>query len=135
MGQSRFDRAQSFAQIATGIGILAFWGLFFTVGIAPANPPPCYFAYEHAFPLPDLLLAVGLIAGAVNVLTRRSWGRDVSLFCGGGLLFLGLLDLSFNFQNGLFGGPIVEALQAGAVSAWCVAFGIWIVVAHATSRG
>ena len=133
--RDKLERAQSAAQIATGLGILAFWVLFFTVGVAPAKPPLCYYAYEHAFPLPDLTLAIGLIAGGVNALARRTWGRDVSLACGGGLLFLGLVDLSFNMQNGLFSGPIVEALQAGVVSAWCVLLGIWILVAHVASRG
>ena len=39
--------------VVTGVGILAFWAMFFTVGLAPENAPSCYFAYESAFPLPD----------------------------------------------------------------------------------
>lgn len=134
MPQITLERAQSAGQIATGVGILIFWGLFFTVGLAPDKPPPCYFAYEHAFPLPDTILAIGLIAGGINALTSQTWGRDVSLACGGGLMFLGVLDLSFSWQNGMFAGPIVEALLAVAISGWCAGFGLWIIATHVMSR-
>jgi len=53
MGMSRYVKAVARAQLATGFGIIVFWILFFTVGLAPANPPVCYFAFEHAFPLPE----------------------------------------------------------------------------------
>ena len=46
----------------TGIGLLLFWIGFFTIGLAPENPPPGYFEYEHSFPLPDIILAIALIA-------------------------------------------------------------------------
>ena len=63
MGMSRYVKAVARAQLATGFGIIVFWILFFTVGLAPTNPPVCYFAFEHAFPLPDAVLAIGLLGG------------------------------------------------------------------------
>jgi hypothetical protein len=132
MPQASQQRALSLTQIATGIAILVFWLLFFTVGMAPAKPPPCYFAFEHAFPLPDTILAIALMASGVNVLKGGIWGRGVSLACAGGLLFLGVLDFSFTAQNGGFSGPIIEALQSSIITLWCVAVGLWIVVVHGT---
>lgn len=120
-------RTLAIAQIATGIGIFVFWLLFFTVGLAPAKPPPCFFAFEHSFPLPDSVLAIGLIAGGLNVLGARTWGPAVSLASAGGLLFLGLIDFSFTAQNGGFSGPIADAAMSGAISLWVVVLGIWIV--------
>ena len=131
MVQDNSMRLQSWALLATGLGIIAFWGLFFTVGLAPVDPPPCYFAFEHSFPVPDLTLAVGLIASGVNILTKATWGGNVSLVCAGGLLFLGLIDLSFGLQNGGFTGPFLEALQSGLISAWCIILGIWIIMTRA----
>ena len=133
MPQASQQRALSITQIATGIAILVFWLLFFTVGMAPAKPPPCYFAFEHAFPLPDTILAVGLIASGVNVLKGGIWGHGGSLACAGGLLFLGVLDLSFTAQNGGFSGPIIEAMQSGIITLWCVGVGLWIVAVYGTS--
>jgi len=130
MTQASRQPALSIAQIATGLGILAFWSLFFTVGMAPAQPLRCFFAFEHAFPLPDTTLAVALVASGVNLLKGGAWGRDVSLACSGGLLFLGLVDLSFAAQNGVFAGPLADALQWGLISLWCSVLGLWILAAR-----
>ncbi len=59
-----------------------------------------------------------------------SWGRAVSLACSGGLLFLGVIDFSFNTRNGGFGGPVGDALQAGFLSLLCVALGLCIIALH-----
>lgn len=135
MPQASHLRVLSIIQIATGATILVFWVLFFTVGLAPAKPPACYFAFEHAFPLPDTMLAIALMASGANVLAGGTWGRGVSLTCAGGLLFLGILDLSFTMQNGGFSGPVGEALQSGIISLGCVAVGLWIVAVHCTGPG
>ena len=124
------QRALSITQIATGLGILVFWTLFFTVGMAPAQPARCYFSFEHAFPPADTILALGLIGSGFNVLTEKTWGPSIALACAGGLLFLGVLDLSFTVQNGGFSGPIVEALQSGLISVWCIGVGLWIIATH-----
>ncbi len=127
MSRSRRQQALTIAQIVTGIGIATFWGLFFTVGMAPAAPAVCYFAYEHAFPPPDLILAA-LIASGVDLLRGGAWGMSLSLACAGGLMFLGVLDLSFFAQNGGFAGPFGEALQAGIISLWCIGLGLAILI-------
>jgi hypothetical protein len=122
------QQALTIAQIATGIGVAVFWFMFFTVGMAPVAPPVCYFAYEHAFPPPDLILAAALIASGFDILRGGPWGLGVSLACAGGLMFLGVLDLSFSAQNGGFAGPLGETLQAGFISLWCIVLGLAIVV-------
>ena len=38
--------------IVTGAGLLLFWIGFFTIGLAPDNPPEGYFEYEHSRLLP-----------------------------------------------------------------------------------
>lgn len=123
-------RALSSVQIAVGIGILVFWALFYTVGMAPAAPPPCYFAFEHAFLPPDLILAIALIASGMNVLQNGTWGRPVALVSAGGLLFLGVIDLTFNIQNGMYSGALADGLQAAAIPAVCIAVGVWIFLVH-----
>lgn len=123
-------RTTAILQIATGIGIVAFWVLFFTVGLAPADPPPCYFPFEHSFPPPDLMLATGLLASGWNLLNSDSWGRTVSLVCAGGLLFLGIIDLSFTAQSGGLRGPLHELLGNLAISVWCIGLGIWMFMVH-----
>lgn len=64
-------RLASILQIIAGAGIALFWVGFFTVGLAPENPPPCYFAYERSFPLPDGVLPLALVSAGVLLLKGR----------------------------------------------------------------
>lgn len=127
MDPATCKRIASF-QIATGIGLILFWSLFFTVGLAPENPPPGYFTFEHSFPLPDLLLALALFRAAALLSStephRQAWGRSLSLLCAGALLFLGVLDFSFNLQNGLYTTSLGEGALSAAIQLWCCGFGL-----------
>ena len=89
-------------ELLTGIGFLLFWIGFFTIGLAPENPPQCYFAYEHSFPLPDIILSIAILASGILLLKNKESGITLSLVCSGGLMFLGILDFSFNIQNGVY---------------------------------
>jgi hypothetical protein len=121
--------ALSLVQIATGIGIFVFWLEFFTVGTVAAQPG-CYFAFEHAFPLPDTILALALVTSGANVIKGSIWGPCLSLICAGGLLFLGFLDLSFRVENGALRAPIVDVLRSLIIPVWCVAVGLLIFAIH-----
>ena len=129
MGIRRND-VMALAQIATGLGMLTFWILFFTVGMAPAKPPACYFAFEHAFTLPDAVLSVGLLAAGMLQYRLRSEAWAISLACAGGLLFLGLADVSFNLQNGIYSESLAGGLGALAINTWCIALGLALIVSQ-----
>ena len=110
--------------ILTGIGLLLFWVGFFTIDLAPANPPPGYFEYEHSFPLPDIILAAALIVAGTMMLRGSPRGGRIALICSGALIFLGLLDFSFNIQNGVYALSAAELLLNGSINLWCVVFGL-----------
>jgi len=116
-------------EIATGLGILVFWILFFSVGLAPAHPPPGYFAFEHSFVLADSMLAVSLLAAGSLGIKGRPIGRILSFMCAGGLIFLGLVDFSFNVRNGIYIGDFPDGVVAAAINIWCVSFGTATAVA------
>jgi hypothetical protein len=126
------ERALSWTQIGTGVGIFIFWLLFFTVGMAPANPSACYFPFTHSFLFPDSLLAIALIASGIGVLKGAIWGRGLSLACAGALLLLGVVDLSFSAQSGGFEAPFIDTLVSIDLPLWCIAVGVWIFAVHAT---
>jgi len=106
-------------QIVTAVGLILYWLAFFTVSLAPLNPPDCYFAYEHAFPLPDGLLSALLLIAGIIMMKNNPTALKLSLVAAGGLMFLGLLDFSFNIQNGsLYGincGPGLECVDKSMV--------------------
>ena len=119
---------QAWLMILTGAGILLFWIAFFSVNLVPENAPACYLAFEHSFPPPDGLLALGLIAAGLLVLRGRPAGGRLSLVNAGGLLFLGVIDISFNLQNGIYGLGLDELISMAAINIWCVAFGASLII-------
>ncbi|HPU02146.1 MAG: hypothetical protein GX890_06790 [Firmicutes bacterium] len=114
--------------ILTGAGLILFWIGFFTIDLAPENPPPGYYEYEHSFPLPDIILALALIAAGILMLRGKLLGRHLAHVCAGALIFLGLLDFSFNYQNGIYALSTADLLLNGFINLWCVIFGIVLAV-------
>jgi hypothetical protein len=115
-------------EIVTGVGLILFWLAFFTVGLAPDQAPPCYYAYEHAFPLPDGVLAILLLVAGILLMRSRPAGRTLSLIAAGALVFLGLLDFSFNLQNGIYMTSTIDLVLNAFINIWCVGFGLAIAV-------
>ncbi len=115
-------------ELLTGVGLILFWIGFFTIGLAPKNPPQGYLEYEHSFPLPDGLLAILLLAAGILLLLNNPWGSHLSLIAAGALVFLGVLDFSFNIQNGIYKISKGDLVLNAFLNIWCVVFGVAIVV-------
>ena len=115
-------------ELLTGAGLILFWIGFFTIGLAPKNPPKGYMEYEHSFPLPDGLLAILLLAAGILLLLNNSVGSTLSLIAAGALVFLGVLDFSFNIQNGVYKISKSDLILNAFLNIWCVGFGIAIAV-------
>ena len=125
--QNKIPKTIPTLEILTGGGIILFWVAFFTVGLAPAPPPECYFAFEHAFPPPDIILSIALIIAGILLIKGRPTGKKLSLISAGGLVFLGVLDISFNLQNGVYLISTGELISNGFINLWCVGFGLAII--------
>lgn len=115
-------------QIATAGGLSLFWLAFFTVGLAPVNAPPCYFAYEHSFPLPDGFLTILLLVAGILLMLNKPWGGKLSLIAAGAMIFLGLVDFSFNIQNGIYMTSTADLVLNAFLNIWCIGFGTAIIV-------
>ena len=126
--QTRIIKTIAVFELLTGIGLILFWIGFFTIGLAPENPPLCYFAYEHSFPLPDIILAMIILASGMLLLKNKDLGIFLSLVSSGGLIFLGLLDFSFNIQNGIYSASMLDLVLNAFINIWCVGFGAVIAV-------
>ncbi len=114
-------------ELLTAAGLFLYWVLYFTVGTAPPNPPRGYFVFQNTFTYSDLILAVLLVRAASLLLRpdpiQRVLGRGLSLICAGALLFLGGLDISFNFQNSIYLTPSFDMFLELAINVWCLVFG------------
>jgi hypothetical protein len=127
MSKDKKDRIVPILEIVTAAGLILFWVAFFTIGLAPESPPQCYFAYEHAFPLPDICLALLLLASGILWLRQNPLGKTLSLVAAGALIFLGLLDFSFNIQNGIYLASALDLVLNAFINAWCMAVGLVII--------
>ena len=130
MGKEDSTRPIASLEIVTAVGLLLFWIAFFTVGMAPEKPPACYFAYEHSFPLPDGLLAILLLIAGILLMKNKPLGKKLSFVAAGALIFLGLLDFSFNIQNGVYIASIVDLILNAFINLWCVGFGLAIILSR-----
>ncbi len=109
----------------TASGVLLYWLGFFTIGLAPDNAPTGYLEYEHAFPLPDLILAGLMFLSGWQLQRQQIAAVALALSCAGALIFLGVLDFSFNLQNGMYQLSTAELISNASINIWCIGYGLF----------
>ncbi|RMG37190.1 MAG: hypothetical protein D6732_07195 [Methanobacteriota archaeon] len=110
-------------EIFIALGILIFWVVFFIFRPVPFtnfDKVEIYRAFEHAFVIPDVVLAIFLLWSGYSLLRGSTMGCILSIIAGGMLVFLGLLDVSFNIQQGIYSTGISAALVNGIINACCI---------------
>lgn len=128
-------------QCLLAAGFLGFWVMYFAEkscrtpveSCTSLNDKPCvakvvacerYLAFENSFPVPDLgYITPLLIVGALGLWKGRRYGILFSLMAGAALIFLGLLDVSFNLQNARYTIDIAEGLMNALINGVCLIFG------------
>lgn len=114
--------------LVTAAGIVAYWVLF-ALDVVEATGEDWYLRFERAFPVPDVATALAATAGGVGLLLGRPWGDTFGLVAAGGLVFLGLIDISFNVQNGLYRKlpGSAEMWMEAVINVWTLGLGAWLV--------
>ena len=115
-------------QLVTAVGLVVFWIGFFAFDLIPDDAPACYLVYEKAFPGPDMALAGVLAWAAVMQLRGARRAGAVGLAAGGALAFLGLLDASYNLQNGIYALSTPDLVLNASINLWATGFGVVSVV-------
>jgi hypothetical protein len=118
-------------ELAIAVGIISFWIAFFSVDLVNIDDPhleKIYLAFESAFPVADISLSIVLIIGGIGLLKKMPFGFLFSLLGGGSLIFLGLLDVSFNTQHGIYLLGIGEAILNIFINLLCLGGGILLIV-------
>ena len=122
------DRILPPLELLTAVLIGVFWVLFFTLDPEPQNAPDCYQVFERAFPLPDMCLALVLAGAGILLFRKNRFGPALSLVAGGSLVFLGLLDFSFNIQNGVYSASSKDLVLNSLINGWSFGFGMVLIV-------
>ena len=143
------QRVIAILQLCLTVGFAGFWLLYFledtcrvqgpkladclasgstTECLKPALACERYLAFENSFPLPDLgYVAPLLLISAWGLWHNRRWGDLAGIMAGSALVFLGLLDVSFNLQNARYSIGLVDAAMNVLINAVCLVFGPLLV--------
>ena len=105
------------------LGTVAFWAVFFTMGLVSASDRPAYLEHEKSFPLADLYMVVCLLIGAVGLLRRRTWGLLFGHLGASATIFLGLMDTLYALQNGLIKDFSFASIETFVICAICLILG------------
>jgi len=118
-------------ELAIAVGIISFWIAFFSADLVNIDDPhleEIYVAFESAFPVADISLSIVLIIGGIGLLKKMPFGVLFSLLGGASLIFLGLLDVSFNIQQGIYLLGIGEAILNISINLLCLGGGVFLIV-------
>ncbi len=89
---------------------LAYWIVFFTSGDVQVRADDVYLAFEKAFPPADAWMSLCALLGAIGLWRGRSWGFLFALLAASSSIFLGLMDVTFNLNQGIYAIAGTETL-------------------------
>jgi hypothetical protein len=117
-------------EFVIAFGFVAFWAAFFSMDLVSFGNPrleEIYRAFESAFPPADIFLVILLVLGGIGLLKRMPFGYFFTLMAGAALIFLGLLDSSFNARQGIYAIGRQELVLNIGINATCIAAGAFFV--------
>lgn len=90
-------------EIIIAAGIIGFWLMFYFTEYKNRKMSEVEFKHEISFPLPDLgWVLPNLVIAAIGLLLEAWFGYFFTVIAASGMIFLGLIDFAFNFQNKKF---------------------------------
>ena len=110
--QPKGFRILAFFLILFAVGMIAFWVTFFQTEMLTIAETDAYDAHERSFPLADGYLALCAIICGVGLILMRNWALLFGLLAGSGLIFLGLMDLLWTYNQGFFNNMDQAAIQS-----------------------
>lgn len=112
-----------------GALLLLFWVLYLCGVITPGEEDQTMAsAFESAFPLADSLLGLSLMITGIGLIKRRSFGTFFLVTAGAMTLYLGILDVTFYVQQGLYFPLTFSNLFLLCVNVFCIlggGIGLW----------
>ena len=106
---------------------LLYWLLFFATGVVQTSQDPVYLGFERAFPAADAWLAVAAIVCAEGLRRRRAWAVLYGIAAGSAFIYLGLMDLLYDLEHGVYVQPSPDTATEMAIVVCCFVFGPFLV--------
>ena len=117
--------------IMTALLNVYYWADFYLRGGVQVIEEEWYVKFEKAFVVADLWgITVCSLLGAVGLITEQTYGPFFSLLAAGSMIFVALMDITFNIQNGLY--PLIalsnEMVLELVINVWTLVLGITLIV-------
>ena len=134
MSRSRAARILIGLGFFSTIAVALYWLAWFAAPDLVQSRSPgapdygIYVAFEQAFPLGDTWLALASLLGALGLIRRRPWGFLFMLLAGSAAVFLGLMDLLYDLEHGMFVPFTAEATIELAIVVLLLALGPTVIL-------
>jgi len=116
--------------LAAFVALLAYWIIWFFVNREwlASTDTQAYYVFENAFPAADGWLAVGCAFGAWALHKRKASALFWLLAGGSSSIYLGLMDVLFDLENGIYLAPKGDWGAVGtevAINVYSLGVGAW----------
>ena len=117
--------------IISALGTIYYWADFYLRGEVQVIEDEWYIKFEKAFLVADLWgVSACSLMGAVGLLTEQPYGPFFSLLAASSMIFLALMDITFNIENNLY--PLIatssQMVFELVINLWFLVLGISLIV-------
>jgi hypothetical protein len=116
--------------IITGILVIYYWFDFFLRKGVQVTQEEWYIKFEKAFPVADMWMVTCALLGAIGLLTEQTYGLFFSILAASSLIFLALMDITFNVENNLYRlvSTSNEMKMELVCNVWFLSFGVILII-------
>ncbi|MFO0722782.1 MAG: hypothetical protein U1E65_03285 [Myxococcota bacterium] len=119
-------------QIFVVVAASTYWALWYGGGrgLLTEETSAAYIAFQDAFLLADGWLVLTCVLGALAILRRSPSWRSWVLLGASASIFLGLMDVCFDLENGVYrsagGGGAMLELSLNSMALGFGGYGVWL---------
>jgi hypothetical protein len=126
----KLERRLGWLFLLTSIGTLVYWLTYAIFGGVQVISADWYHIFERSFPVADTWMAVCAAAAGLGLLSNKPYGWRFGLLAGSAMVFLALMDITFNVQNGLYAlaTSSIQVVIEIVINAWTLALGAVSIV-------
>jgi hypothetical protein len=116
------------ALLITGVVNALYYARLIALGY-PLGPghPEAYRDLQKAATWADGWMGFMMLAAALGLWLRRSWGRHFGIIGAAALIHMGILDVAFFTQHGMYGRLDAAMVEMIIVDLWALGAGSWLV--------
>ena len=116
--------------VMTSIFLVYYWIDFFLRKGVQVIREEWYIKFQKAFPVADMWAAICALLSVIGLITEQNFGLLFSLLAASSLIFLALMDITFNVENKLYNlvGTSNEMKLELAGNIWFLSIGIILII-------